>query len=129
MKRIMVLAALVAAVSGCAGINRSMTYQDVKYVTFHSPELPVGFWIFDHPNDGKMLINQDPASAAGAGFAKGLTLGLVDTSTPNQVFEKGANLWLQSMGRKCVVTKIERIMAPTNYEATYSCTPTAPLPD
>lgn len=64
-----------------------MTYQDVKYVTFHSPEMPIGFWIFDHPQDGKMLINQDPASAAGSGFAKGLTLGLVDTSTPNQVFE------------------------------------------
>lgn len=116
------LLALALALTGCAGMNKSMSYNDVKHVTFRHPDLPIGFWIFDRPEKGIMLINQDPGSAAGAGFAKGLTLGVVDTSTPHQTFEKGANLWLASVGRgNCAVTKIERVLAPTNYEATYSC--------
>ncbi|MGD9914455.1 MAG: hypothetical protein AB7S80_10270 [Rhizobiaceae bacterium] len=113
---------LSVALSGCAGINKSMTYSDVKHVVFKHPELPIGFWIFDRPTEGRMLINQDPGSAAGAGLVKGLTFGIADTSTPHQVFQQGANLWLQANGRPCTVSRIERVLAPTNYEAFYTCT-------
>jgi len=100
-----------------------MTYNDVKHVTFRDPSLPIGFWIFDHPNEGKMLINQDPGSAVGAGAARGLTLGIADTSTPVQVFRNGAQLWLNATGRECNVVQVDRVLAPTNYEATYECPP------
>jgi hypothetical protein len=68
-----------------------------------------------------MLINQDPGTAMGAGFAKGLTLGIADTSTPVQVFRNGAQLWLNSTGRRCKVVRVDRVLAPTNFEATYEC--------
>lgn len=121
--RIVAVAALCAVVTGCAGVTESMRFNDVKHVTFSDPSLPIGFWIFDHPSEGKMLINQDPGSAAGAGMAKGLTLGIVDTSTPPQVFRKGAQAWLTAQGRDCTVTGVDRIIAPTNYEASYVCKP------
>lgn len=110
---------------GCAGVNKSMTYNDVKHVTFGHPSLPIGFWIFDHPDDGKMLINQDLKSAMGAGAVKGLTLGIADTSSPVQVFRKGAQLWLDSTGRQCKVLQVDRVLAPTNYEATYEYSPSS----
>jgi hypothetical protein len=109
------------SLSGCAGINKSMTYSDVKHVAYRDPSLPIGFWIFDRPDQGKMLINQDPGTAMGAGFAKGLTLGIADTSTPVQVFRNGAQLWLNSTGRRCKVVRVDRVLAPTNFEATYEC--------
>lgn len=119
--KLSVVAFITILLPGCAGLDRSMSYNDVKHVTFSDPRLPVGFWIFDRPTEGRMLINQDPGSAAGAGFVRGLTLGIADTSTPHQTFEEGANLWFKSVGRKCTVSKIERVIAPTNYEAFYTC--------
>lgn len=122
MKYQIVAAALACmAVAGCAGIDESMRFNDVPHVTFRDPSLPIGFWIFDHPKENRMLINQDPGSAAGAGMARGLTLGIVDTSSPVQVFRKGAQLWLNSQGRDCVVTQVDRVLAPTNYVAKYRC--------
>lgn len=119
MSRALLIAAACAALAGCAGINKSMTYSDVKHVVFTSPEL--SFWIFDRPEQGKMLINQAPGSAMADGAVKGLTLGMADPSRPHQVFERGANLWLKSTGRNCTVTDVEEVWAPTNFEATYSC--------
>ncbi len=117
--RILILA---VALSGCAGVNKSMEYNDVKHVSFAHPALPHGFWIFDRPSEGRMLINQDPGSASGAGFVKGATCGMVDTSTPQNTFESAANLWLESRGRPCKATRTERVLAPTNYEVFYTCT-------
>ncbi|HEV2898450.1 MAG TPA: hypothetical protein VGX71_11570 [Pseudaminobacter sp.] len=81
---------------------------------------PVGFWVFDDPEDGKLHINQD-FSAIGQAAVKGATLFMVNTDTPGHVFERGANLWLNSKGRNCTVTSIERIFSSTNYEASYIC--------
>jgi len=112
---------LAGCLVGCAGVNHSMQYNDVKHVVFSSPELPHAFWIFDKPLESRMLINTGLGAAMAQGAAKGLTLGIADTSSPHQVFERAANLWFASTNRPCKVSKIERIIAPTNYEAVYSC--------
>ncbi|MEF2559353.1 hypothetical protein VQ044_24920 [Aurantimonas sp. C2-5-R2] len=66
MKRMIAIAAL-AAVSGCAGLSRSMEYADVTSAYQAMPDDT--YKIFDKPSEGRMLISTSlgKAMATGAG--------------------------------------------------------------
>jgi hypothetical protein len=98
-----------------------MQYNDVKHVVFSDPSLPHAFWIFDHPNDSKMLVNVALGAAMGQGAVRGATLGIAPVSTPGDKFGQAATLFLASSGRKCSIASVERIAGDTNYEVSYTC--------
>lgn len=106
MKRILILAAALA-LTGCAGINHSMQYASVQKVAFD------GYDIFDKPAENKMLINASWSMARKGGLDGG--------NYNADDFRIAAGSWLAKNGRDCTVTGIAVVLAPTNYEAKYSC--------
>lgn len=106
MKSLLALAA-VLALSGCAGVSQSMQYASTPKASFD------GFDIFDKPAEQKMLVT--------ASYAMGRAKGLDKANYDPDNFRVAAGSYLARSGRDCAVTSVAVVLAPTNYEAKYSC--------
>lgn len=106
MKRLLIFAA-VLALAGCQGVTHSMQYIDVKPAKFD------GFDIFDKPGEGRMLVNASWSMARKGGLDKA-------NYDPDN-FRVAAGSYLARSGRDCAITGLQVVLAPTNYEASYSC--------
>ncbi len=111
MKRLAFL--LLAVAPGCAGID---------YVSTEYPDaLPVSgeyggrtFNIFEHADRNRALVTP----TFGASFASGATFG--GTASPQVHYERAVQAYLESTGRRCVITKSQLVLKP-NYEVFYDC--------
>ena len=127
MKKLLIVAALL--LTGCAGMSKSMQYNDVNHVVFSDPSLPHAFWIFDKPAESRMLLTPGLGATMQQAAVAGATFGLAASFThPQQKFEMAAQIFLASSGRSCAVTRVDLVLAPTNYEAFYTCNQAAVVP-
>ncbi|MET4630458.1 hypothetical protein ABIB83_007510 [Bradyrhizobium sp. I1.8.5] len=117
-------AVLAVALAGCASINyiideyRGVEVRDVKM----SDDT---YRVFDKPAQNKMMVTSSLSSAAGQGFARGLTLGAAPTEPPKPLFEAAALQFLTENGRPgCRVTDAYLLASP-QWEVKYDCTPQA----
>lgn len=127
--RILGIAALCAALGGCASVNYIVKeYDGVKVVEVKMPDDT--YRVFDKPDQSKLMITSSLGSAAGQGFVKGLTLGAIPTDTPKPLFEAAASQFLQESGRSSCRIIDAYLLAQPQWEVKYDCTPlvvTAPI--
>lgn len=113
--------AVIGALSlaGCASYNYAIDeYGGVPVASYEYQGNT--YRVFDKIASSKLMITPSIGSAAGDGFVKGLTLGLVDTGVPQPVFRAAAEGYLASKGRKCTVDAGQLIMKP-QWEFRYQC--------
>lgn len=117
------VAAMALSLAGCGGVNYAMEhYASVTPVNFETGP-GESYRIFDRPADNKLMITPSLASASGAGFVSGLTLGAVDsmdTLGPRPVFERAAVAYLRSTGRDCRIVDGFIVVKP-QWEFGYDC--------
>lgn len=119
IKALVVAASL--GLSGCAGIDYAVDeYSGVPLVMFEHDDHT--FRVFDKVASNKLMITPTLGNAAGVGFVRGLTLGLVDNDIPEPVFHEGASAYLLSTGRACAVSNGVLVIRP-QWEFRYQCQP------
>ncbi len=111
MKRLAL--ALLAVTTGCAGID----YVNDEYRDAHLVSTSYGgrtFNVFEHVDRNRALVTP----TFGASFASGATFG--GTASPQVHYERAVLAYLESTGRRCVITKSQLVLKP-NYEVFYDC--------
>jgi hypothetical protein len=97
-------------------------YRGVPVVEVSMPDDT--YRVFDKPAQSKMMITSSLASAAGQGFALGLTMGAAD-GPPKPRFEATAAKHLQDTGRTGCRLIDAYLLAKPQWEVKYDCTPLA----
>ncbi|ATU91408.1 hypothetical protein [Phyllobacterium zundukense] len=113
---------LVAALSGCAGIDYAKSnYGGLPQQQF-TTERGQSFEIIDNPARGRLMIGPGAAGKTTEGFVRGLGMGVANSlvATPPVVYRDAAEQFLRSTGRTCTAQDVTAIMDP-RYEVRYSC--------
>jgi hypothetical protein len=116
--RVVALCVAAALLTGCAGINAALQYDDVMVKTVMNAD---GTWrIFDKPREGRLMITPTYGRSAANGLLSGLTLGAADTDIPKSEYQGGVETWLIGTGRRCMVTDGYKLIRP-QWEFKYVC--------
>lgn len=119
MKKALIACAMVGMLAGCQNAGYIMeTYNKV-------PKQPVKtasgtFWIFDRPDQGKILTTPTPGSMIVPAYVSGLTLGAAKLDPLVQAHQEVAREWFKKTGRSCEIKTSTEIWRP-EYEHTYQC--------
>lgn len=105
--------------SGCASYNYALDEYGGIPVVSHEYQGNT-YRVFDKPASSKLMITPSLGSAAGDGFVRGLTFGLVDTEVPQPVYRAAAESYLASLGKKCTVDTGQLVVRP-QWEFRYQC--------
>lgn len=118
-RAVMAIAVLAVALSGCAGMDAAMQYNDVQIQEFHANGHP---WrIFDKPAEGRLMITPSIGRAVGEGFLSGLTFGAADTEIPKPEYQAAVAAWLrQKHPGSCIITDGYKLIKP-QWEFKYRC--------
>lgn len=111
-----------AVLGGCASINYIVNeYRgvDVREVKMSEDT----YRVFDKPAQSKMMVTSSLGSAAGQGFAKGLTFGAAQTEPPKPLFEAAALQFLTENGRPGCRVLDAYLLASPQWEVKYDCSP------
>jgi hypothetical protein len=120
--RILGVAALCAALGGCASINYIVKeYEGIQIVEVKMPEDT--YRVFDKPTQNKLMITSSLGAAAGQGMVKGLTFGAAPTEVPKPLFEAAAAQFLVESGRSGCRIIDAYLLAQPQWEVKYDCTP------
>ena len=116
---VLAVLALPVVLTGCSGVSYILeNYSDVEDESFlHDNRY---FYIFDKPEEGKMMITASYSSAAMMGFVEGLTLGIADTDYPGPVYREAGEAYLRKQGKDCQVIRTELLATP-QWELEYTC--------
>lgn len=114
--------AICAALGGCASVNYIVNeYQGVSVQEVKMSDDT--YRVFDKPAQNKMMVTSSLSSAAGQGFARGLTFGAVPTDPPKPLFEAAALQFLSENGRTGCRVIDAYLLARPQWEVKYDCTP------
>jgi len=116
----LVLCGLLAGCGGRpGGLKDAMAY-DSKSLT-HVQMKDDNYRIFEHPSGDRIMTTTSLGKAAGQGFVKGLTYGLADIQTPEQLHEAAARRYLDLTGRAACPIQSGYELVRTQYEFKFSC--------
>jgi hypothetical protein len=119
--------ALALLLTGCAGAQYAMqNYSGIDPISWASPTTRKSYRIFDKPAEKRLMITLSIGGAAAQGAGSGFTWGLVDTRTPEAVYQDAAIEWLATTGRKCKAEHTSLVLEP-QYEVRYVCDEPLPL--
>lgn len=108
--------------SGCASINYIVNeYRGIEVREVKMPDDT--YRVFDKPAESKMMVTSSLGSAAGQGFAKGLTFGAAQTEPPKPLFEAAALQFLTDSGRPGCRVLDAYLLASPQWEVKYDCSP------
>lgn len=79
------------------------------------------WWVFDKPPEGKILVQRNPAGAAGEGFGAGF-IGKQNAAAPKPLYQEAAEQHLAQDGRRCRI-KDGYVVADVSWEFAYECEP------
>lgn len=116
---------LVAIGGGCAN---GMNYLIDQYGTMPPQIVSTKvdqWWIFDKPNEGKILVQRNPGSAAAQGFTGGLFGNPAAAAAPKPYYQEAAEAFFAQGDRRCRIKDGYLVMEPS-WEFTYECDP-API--
>ncbi|MBW7968136.1 hypothetical protein [Bradyrhizobium sp. BR 10289] len=114
--------AVASGLSGCASINYIVNeYRGVEVREVKMAEDT--YRVFDKPAESKMMVTSSLGSAAGQGFAKGLTFGAAQTEPPKPLFERAALQFLTESGRPGCRVLDAYLLASPQWEVKYDCSP------
>lgn len=124
MRFLIVGAALsvAALVAGCGSINYVRdNYSGVPYAEYSPTGAPGSlFFVYDKPDESRMLLLDRTGQAANAAFLSGATFGAIDASSPSAVFRQVAESWLAGQSRNCTAGTVDKISKAVA-EVRYSC--------
>lgn len=120
--KLVALAALCAALGGCASANYVMDqYSGVAIKEVRIPDDT--YRIYDKPSENKLMVTSSLGSAAGQGFVKGLTFGTAQTEPPKPLYEAAALQFLNESGRPGCRIKESYLLMQPQWEVKYGCSP------
>lgn len=120
--RILGIAAICAALGGCASVNYII--DEYRGVPVQEVKMPDDTYrIFDKPAQSKLMATSSLTSAAGQGFARGLTFGAAATDPPKPLFEAAALQFLTESGRHGCRVIDAYLLARPQWEVKYDCSP------
>ncbi|MBB4375624.1 hypothetical protein [Bradyrhizobium sp. SBR1B] len=126
MRRGAAIGGLCLALAGCASVNYIVNeYQGVPVQEVKMSDDT--YRVFDKPAQSKMMVTSSLSSAAGQGFARGLTFGAAPTDPPKPLFEAAALQYLSENGRPSCRVIDAYLLARPQWEVKYDCTPVATL--
>lgn len=118
---------LCLALAGCASVNYIIDeYRGVPVMEVKMPDDT--YRVFDKPAQNKMMVTSSLSSAAGQGFARGLTFGAAPTDPPKPLFEAAALQFLNENGRAGCRVVDAYLLARPQWEVKYDCTPVVVAP-
>jgi hypothetical protein len=118
MRKVVLCATLALGLSGCAGMDAAMQYDDVDPVHFQAGDAT---WrIFDKPTEHRLMITPTIGESMTEGLWSGLTFGAADTEIPKPTYQHAVEAWLAHTGRNCAVTDGYKLIKP-QWEFTYRC--------
>lgn len=113
-----VFIAVALSLAGCSAVQTAMQY-DGTATRVAMPDDT--YRIFEHPNQDRIMTTPSLGKGIGFGLAKGLTLGVADIMTPEQLHGAAARKHLDATGRgHCVITRGYLIAQP-QYEFYFNC--------
>jgi len=104
MKKPVAVVALAVALACCKSVTRAMTYDGVPVERFdHEGE---NWRIFDDTERSRMMTSPSIGTGASAGFASGLTLGLVNAMPDGLQHRNMVVAYMKVTGRSdCVIAE------------------------
>jgi hypothetical protein len=120
--RIFCIAALCAALGGCAGVSYAIDeYSGVEVKNIQMPD--DNYRVFDKPAQNKMMVTPSLGAAFAQGAGQGLLLNAVDNTTPKPRFDAAALQYLENTGRQgCRIVDSYVVVKP-QFEIKYDCAP------
>ena len=114
-------AILVAILSGCVTSESMARRSSYRQTVIHVAMSDDTYRLYEHPTDNSLLVSPSIGKIMSIGAAKGATLGLADTMTPEQKLEAAARQHLAATGRtNCRITRGYMLQKPL-YEFWFEC--------
>lgn len=77
--------------------------------------------VFEHPSRDRIMTTTSLGRAAGMGAVRGITLGIADVQTPEQMHEAAARRYLDLTSRRACTIKSGYELIQTQYEFIIDC--------
>ena len=119
MKKTFLAIAALIVLAGCQGVKQARTYADVPVVRFeHEGE---NWRIYDDTARNSLMTTPSFETASAAGFAQGLTLGLVDAMPDGLKHRQMIVAYMASTGRGDCTINEENSLVKGQFEFVYTC--------
>ena len=105
------------------GMKQAMQYGDVHHTKVTMPDDT--YRVFDHPEEGKLMITGSMATAMKVGLLGGFTFGAAGTLASRSAHERAGLGYLTATGRDCEILD-SRELIKGQWEVSYECHGTVP---
>lgn len=106
-----------------SGMKQAMHYSDVHHTKVTMPDDT--YRVFDHPEEGKLMVTGSMATAMKVGLLGGFTFGAAGTLASRSAHERAGSGYLAATGRDCKILDSYELVRG-QWEMTYECFGTVP---